>query len=313
MKTLITIIVLIILAAICVPASFYVVNEGQQAVITQFGRPVKVVTEAGLYFRTPFIQKVQRLEKRLLPWDGDAEHMQTRDKKRIFIDVWARWHIVDPMKFFQAVRTEQRGYKILDDLVDSAVRDVVARNNLIEVVRSTNRPLQYETEELAKDAAEQREIITSGRAKMEAEILRVASAGLKESYGMELTDVHVKRINYIESVRPTVYGRMKSERLRIASLFQSEAQGEMNRILGNMSLELQDIEGAMQKRTAEIIGSADAEVIRIAAEAYSLDPEFYQFLRSLEAYKTTFKSGTRLVLSSNNKFLTQLFHPTVPK
>ncbi len=153
MKTTVNIsIILVVLVAIFAKASLYVVQEGQQAVITQFGKPVKEVTEAGLNSKMPFIQKVHRLEKRLLPWDGDPENMQTRDKKRIFIDVWARWRIVDPMKFFQAVRSEQRGYKILDDLVDSAVRDVVARYNLIEVVRSSNRELQYETEELAKDA-----------------------------------------------------------------------------------------------------------------------------------------------------------------
>jgi len=293
-------------AAVLAKASLYVVQEGHQAVITQFGKPVNVVRDPGLNFKTPFIQTVNRLEKRLLPWDGDPENMQTRDKKRIFIDVWARWRIVDPMKFFQAVRTEQRGYKILDDLVDSAVRDVVARYNLIEVVRSSNRELQYETEELAEDAAAGREMITTGRAKMEAEILEVASAALTERYGMELTVVHVKRINYIESVRRQVYLRMQSERLRIAQLFESEAKEEQNRILGRMRKELDVIQGEMQQKSAEIRGQADAEVIKIAAAGYSKSPEFYEFLRSLEAYRKTLGPGTRLILSSDNKFLTQL-------
>ncbi len=312
--TTIIITILIVLAAILAKASLYVVQEGQQAVITQFGKPVRVVTEAGLNFKTPFIQDVHRLEKRLLPWDGDPENMQTRDKKLIFIDVWARWKIVKPMKFFQAVRTEQRGYKILDDLVDSAVRDVVARYNLIEVVRSSNRELQYETEELARDAAAGREVITAGRAKMEAEILQVASADLKEQYGMELTVVHVKRINYIENVRLQVYRRMQSERLRIAQLFESEAKEEQNIILGQMQKELEGITGEMQQRSAEIRGQADAEVIKIAAEGYSKSPEFYEFLRSLEAYKKTLRRGTRLILSSDNKFFRQLQEPsTEPK
>ncbi len=311
MRTILTIIIiLVVLAAIFARGSLYVVQEGQQAVITQFGKPVNVVTDPGLNFKTPFIQTVNRLEKRLLPWDGDPENMQTRDKKRIFIDVWARWRIVDPMKFFQAVRTEQRGYKILDDLVDSAVRDVVARYNLIEVVRSSNRELQYETEELARDAAAGREMITAGRAKMEAEILQVASADLKERYGMELTVVHVKRINYIENVRRQVYGRMQSERLRIAQLFESEAKEEQNRILGRMRKELDVIEGEMQQRSAEIRGRADAEVIKIAAEGYSQSPEFYEFLRSLEAYKKTLRRGTRLILSSDNRFFRQLQEPS---
>lgn len=303
--------VIVILAAVVLPAMTYTVPEGWQAVVTQFGDPVRVRTEAGLYFKPPFIQKIHRLEKRLLPWDGDPENMQTLDKKRIFIDVWARWRIVDPMKFFQAVRTENRGYKILDDLVDSAVRDVVARNNLIEVVRSSNRELLYESDELARDAASTQDRISVGRAKMEAEILTVASVGLKKQYGMELSVVHIKRVNYIESVRKTVYDRMKSERIRIAKLFESEAEEEKNRILGLTTKELDGIKGEQQQRAAEIRGRAKAEVIRIAAEAYSESPEFYQFLRHLETYKKTLGSGTRLVLSTDNEFLRHLLGPTV--
>lgn len=303
--------VIVILAAVVLPASTYTVSEGWQAVITQFGDPVRVRTEAGLYFKPPFIQEIHRLEKRLLPWDGDPENMQTLDKKRIFIDVWARWRIVDPMKFFQAVRTENRGYKILDDLVDSAVRDVVARNNLIEVVRSSNRKLLYESDELARDAASSQDRITVGRAKMEAEILTVASVGLKEQYGMELSVVHIKRVNYIESVRTTVYDRMKSERIRIAKLFESEAEEEKNRILGLTTKELDGIKGEQEQRAAEIRGRAKAEVIRIAAEAYGKSPEFYQFLRHLETYKKALGAGTRLVLSTDNALLRHLRGPTV--
>ena len=286
--------------------SLYTVKEGEQAVLTQFGKPISVHTDAGVKFKTPFIQKVHRLEKRLLPWDGDPENMQTRDKKRIFIDVWARWRIVDVMKYFQAVRTEQRGYKILDDLVDSAVRDVVARYNLIEAVRSTSRELVYESEELAKDAKTKQEEIKIGRAKIEAEILQVASADLKAQYGMELTDVHIKRIDYNDAVRRTVYDRMKSERKRIAQLFESEGEEEKNRILGLMKKEQDEIEGEMEQRSAEIRGYANAEVIRIAAEAYSKSPEFYKFLRRLEAYKKALGTRTRLILSTDNEFFEQL-------
>ena len=310
MKAIVLLVVVVVLGAIVLQASVYTVTEGRQAVITQFGEPVQVRTEAGLYFKPPFIQKIHRLEKRLLPWDGDPENMQTLDKKRIFIDVWARWRIVDPMKFFQAVRTENRGYKILDDLVDSAVRDVVARNNLIEVVRSSNRELLYESDELARDAASSQDRITVGRAKMEAEILTVASVGLKEQYGMELSVVHIKRVNYIESVRTTVYDRMKSERIRIAKLFESEAEEEKNRILGLTTKELDGIKGEQEQRAAEIRGRAKAEVIRIAAEAYAESPEFYAFLRHLETYKKTLRPGTRLVLSTDNELLRHLRGPT---
>ena len=310
MKAIVALVIVILAAVVLIPASMYTVPEGSQAVITQFGDPVRVRTEAGLYFKPPFIQKIHRLEKRLLPWDGDPENMQTLDKKRIFIDVWARWRIVDPMKFFQAVRTANRGYKILDDLVDSAVRDVVARNNLIEVVRSSNRELLYESDELARDAASTQDRITVGRAKMEAEILTVASVGLKEQYGMELSVVHIKRVNYIESVRKTVYDRMKSERIRIAKLFESEAEEEKNRILGLTTKELDGIKGEQQQRAAEIRGRAKAEVIRIAAEAYAESPEFYKFLRHLETYKKTLGAGTRLVLSTDNELLRYLRGPT---
>lgn len=304
-------ILLLIVGVILGSSSMYVVREGTQAVITEFGKPVKTVKDAGLYFKKPLVQKVHLLDKRLLPWDGDPENMQTKDKKRIFIDVWARWHIIDPMKYFRAVRTERRGYKILDDLVDSAVRDVVASHNLIEVVRTSNRELRYEIEELGRHSASARDTVTAGRAKMEADILRIASTDLKERYGMELADIQIKRVNYIESVRRTVFDRMKSERMQIAQLFQSEAQEERNKILGLTQKELEGIKGDMQQRSAEIRGTADAEVIRIAAAAFAKSPEFYGFLRRLEAYRNTLGGGTTLILSTDNEFLRQLRGPSM--
>lgn len=307
---IVVVVIVLVLAAIAASGTLFVIAEGQQAVVTEFGRPIRVITEAGLGFKIPFAHQVHRLEKRLLPWDGEPEPMQTRDKKRIFIDVWARWRIVDAMRYFQAVRTEQRGYKILDDLVDSAVRDIVARNNLIEVVRSTNRELFYESEELAAEAAAKQTKIATGRAKMEADILTSASVELKEKYGMELTDVHVKRVNYVETVRRAVYERMISERMRIARLYESEAEEEKNRILGLMRKELDEIKGEEEQRSAEIRGHADAEVISIAAEAFSQSPEFYAFLRRLEAYKKTLTDGTQLILSTDNEFLRQFQQPT---
>ncbi len=299
-KLIIAIVAFVILLIIL--SGLFIVEEGEQAVITQFGKPVRSITEAGLNIRIPFIQRIHVLEKRLLPWDGDAENMQTRDKKRIFVDVWARWRIVDPMVYFQRVRTEIRGYKILDDLVDSAVRDVVARYNLIEVVRSSNRQLQYESNELMNEAFAL-DPIKVGRAKMENEILSVASKDIKEEYGIELILVKVKRVNYIESVRPTVYDRMRAERLRIANLFESEAKEEENKILGQMQKELEQITGETEQRSAEIRGEADAEVIAIAAEGFSQEPEFYQFLRSLESLKNSLQTNTRLILSTDNPFL----------
>ena len=296
------------IAAIALYLSTYVVEEGKQAVITQFGRPVRFVTEAGLYFKTPLVQEVHLLEKRLMPWDGAAASMQTRDKKRIFIDVWARWRITDPEEFYKAVRTEREGQRILDNLVDAAVRNVVAQNNLIDVVRSTNEELVYESEELtelARTSDATRDVVTTGRAEMEAKILEVVTDDLeKNNYGMELKTVRVKRVNYIESVKTTVYERMRSERLRIAKLFESEAEEEKNRIEGLTRKELDGIEGEMEQKSAEIRGLADAEVIQMTVDAYGQSPEFYSLLRRLEVFKQTLGPGTRLILTTDS----ELFH-----
>ena len=297
------VILVLVIAAIGLMASAYVVEEGKQAVVTQFGKPVGYVTEAGLRFRVPFVQEVHLLEKRLLPWDGAPESMQTRDKKRIFIDVWARWKIVDLKTFFRAVRTEQRGQKFLDDLVDSAVRDVVARNQLIDVVRHSNTKLVYESDELARSAEATRDEVTTGRKKMEKEILKVAGSGLKERYGIELSVVHIKRVNYVESVKETVYQRMRSERLRIASLFESEAIEEKNRILGLTRKELDQIEGEMEQQSRKIRGEADAAVIKLTAAAYGQSAEaleFYEFLRRLEVFEGALDHNSRVILSTDN-------------
>ena len=307
---IVAVVILVILAA----SSLYTVREGEQVVITQFQKPVAFFTEAGLKLKVPFIQSVHRLEKRLLPWDGESENIQTRDMKRIHVDVWARWRIVDPVKFFEAINTEQGGYRILDGIVDAAVRNVVGSQALIEVVRSSNRELVYESEELARAGGAGREAVTIGRAGIEAEILRVAGARLAEGQnGMELTDVRLKRVNYNLSVRAAVYRSMQAERLRIARLFESEAQQEMNVILGEANRELEKILGEKEQRSAEIRGEADAAVIKIAAEAYSRSPRFYEFLRRLEAYRKTLGSDTHLILSTASEFFRLLHEPTEPQ
>jgi membrane protease subunit HflC len=303
-RMIITVIVVVVLAVILIQSSLFTVNQWEQVIITQFGRPQRVVTEPGLAVRTPFIQKVHRLEKRLIPWDGDPENMTTKDKKTIFVDFWARWRIVDPQKFFVDVKSVRGGQMILDGLIDSAVRDVVARYNLIECVRSTNEPLEYADETLLEGGERKQERIVAGRDMLEEEMLAsVNKQDLRAEYGIEVSGVHIKRVNYIESVRNDVYERMKSERMRIAQLLQSEAQEERNRILGNTRKELDEIEGEMQQRSAEIRGAADAEVINIYAGALSRDPEFFEFLRRLDAYKQTFGPTSRLILSTDNDLL----------
>ena len=303
------------IVCVCLAVLFYVltfvVSEGKQAVITQFGRPVRFVSDPGIHWRLPVIQSITYLDKKLLPWDGAPENMQTRDKKRIFVDCWARWRITGLETFYTNVRSEQKGQKILDDIVDSAVRDVIARNNLIDLVRTTNEKLVYETEELERSATA-RDTVTTGREKIEKEILRVASSDLQQRYGIELTAVHIKRVKYNDRVRDTVYERMRSERQRVAQLFESEAQEDGNKIMGLTKKELDEIDGEMKQRSTEIRGLADAEVIKMTAEAYSKDPEFYEFLQRLEMYKMALKSDTNLVLSTDSD-LFRLFKTTQPR
>lgn len=303
--------ILVVVGVLAFLATSYIVTEGKQVVITQFGRPVNFETEPGLKFKIPFVQSVHQLEKKLLPWDGDAENMQTRDKKRIFVDCWARWRIVELETFFTNVRTEQKGQKILDDIVDSAVRDVIAGNNLIDLVRTTNDKLTYESEELERTATS-RDVVTTGREKLEQEILEVASENLRERYGMELVHVHIKRVKYNDRVRDTVYERMRSERQRIAQLFESEAEEEGNRIKGLTRKELDQIDGTMQQRAAEIRGAADAEVIRMTAEAYGKNAEFFEFLQRLELYKQALKRDTNLILSTDSEMF-RMFKTTEPR
>ena len=310
MKTKIAIglVVTLVLGVIVLIAGTFVVEEGQQVIVTQFGKPVSIVQKAGLHFKTPFIQEAYYLEKRLLPWDGSPESMQTKDKKRIDIDVWARWRISDPMTFFVKVRNEDRGQKILDDLVDSAVRDVVARHNLIDVVRKSNDELVYETQELERTQADI--VAGNGRDDVEQEILSGVDL---EEYGMQLVRVRIKRVNYVASVRATVYERMISERLKIARLYESEAVEEKNGILGQTQKELDQIEGEMDQKSAEIRGAADAQVIQMTAEAYGQSPEFYEFLRRLEVLKMTLNQDTRLILSTESDLLQMLKQPGGPE
>ena len=309
-RAIIAILILIPLMIVLYLSTF-VVPEGKQVVITQFDKPVNFISEPGLNFRIPLLQMVNTLEKRILPWDGDPENMQTRDKKRIFVDCWARWRIVDLKTFYTDVRTEAKGQKFLDDVVDSAVRDVVARHNLIDLVRTSNDALEYESDELGRSATS-RDKVTSGRDAIEKEILRVASQNLKKEFGIELVAVHLKRVKYSDQVRNTVYERMRSERERVAQLFQSEAEEERNRIKGMTSKELDIIEGETKRKSAEIRGAADAQVIKMTAEAYGKDAEFFQFLQQLEMYKKALKSDTSLVLSTDSEMF-RLFKTTRPQ
>jgi len=306
-KVLIPLIIILIIAIpllIIAASMFYVVHEGEQVVITQFGEPVKQTAEAGLKIKTPFIQQVNRFQKRILEWDGSANEITTKDKRFIFLDTTARWRITDVLAFYQALRTEDNAQSRLDDIIDSASRDLVTGQRLIEMVRDSNRilnrPLEAVEEEEGGGSGEPLERIEIGREKIRQMILEKAQQSLPKEFGIELIDVQIKRINYVESVRRQVFARMISERERIAAQYRSEGEGEAAQIMGQKQKELQRIESEAYKKAEQIKGSADAEAIQIYAEAHGKDPEFFSFLQTLETYRKTIGQNTRLILATDS-------------
>jgi len=295
---IISIVAIIILAS----ATFYVVDIKSQAVITQFGKPVKVVTEPGLNTKTPFVQKVRYFEKRIMEWDGEPSDILTRDKENIDVNTWARWKIVDSLKFYTSLGTEGRGQGVLDEVIESAVKNIVSSYTLNEILRDTNRKLEYTTKELEKAEMAKRVNIAEGRGKLVGQIKTMANHGLSERYGLELVDVRIKHINYVQTVIPKIFDRMRSERIRIASKYESEGRREEAEILGSMKKELDGIESEGYKKAAETRGEADAEVIMIYANAYNKAPEFYSFTKTLETYEKTIDTNTRLYLNTDSDY-----------
>ena len=306
--SLMSAIVIAFLALILVEASVYTVDETEQVIILQFGKPVgEPVKEAGLHFKVPFVQNVTTFDRRVLEWDGDENQIPTSDKKYIWVDTFARWRIVEPLKFYQSVNNERNAQSRLDDIIDSATRNFVSENLLIEAVRNTNRELQITVEEAEGFGLESvTQQIEKGREKITKLILQKAAETMPQ-YGIELLDVRIKRINYIEEVRQKVYERMISERKRIAEKFRSEGQGRKAEIDGEREKELQRITSEAYRTAQEIKGKADAEATKIYAGAFNKDPEFYSFLQTLETYKSTLNnSNTTLMLNTDSDFLKYL-------
>ena len=295
---IIAVVAIIILAS----SSFYVVDIKSQCVITQFGRPVKIVQQPGLKIKTPFIQKAKFFEKRIIEWDGEPSDILTRDKENIGINTWARWKIVDPLKFYTSLGTEDRGQGVLDEVIGSAVKNIVSSYPLNEMLRNTNRKLEYTTVELEKAETDKNVHISSGRSSLVKEINKMADEGLSDRYGMELVDVRIKHINYIPAVIPKIFDRMRSERIRIANKYESEGRREEAEILGYMKKELEKIESEGYKIATETRGEADAEAVKIYADAYGKDPDFYSFAKTLETYETTIDENTRLYLSTDSDY-----------
>ena len=307
MKTPIMYAVGILLAAavLSLLGAFYVVQEGQQAIVLQFGRPVGTpVTEAGLHFKLPFIQEVRRFEKRLLIWDGEPNQIPTAGREFIWVDSTARWRIVDPLKFLESVATEAGATSRLDDIIDSVVRDLVSSNNLVEVVRSSTwtTPKDEVLEEASKEVVEElKKEINLGREGLTRAILAVVRK-IAPQYGIEVVDVRIKRLNYVESVREKVYTRMISERKRIAARFRSEGEGRSAEILGNMDKELREIRSTAYRQVQEVRGKGDATATKIYGDAYGRDKEFYAFSRTLENLKAGKNANSVLVLTTDSDY-----------
>ncbi len=304
MTKILRLLAVILLAAVGVTVwdGFFIVPEGQQAVITQFGAPVgEPVREAGLKFKTPFIQVVQYFDKRVLIWDGDPNQIPTNDKTFIYMDNTARWRISDPLRFLQAVGNERRAASLLNDIIAGTVRDLVNKNNLIEIIRSSDWSPDY-----MAASVQSRDMPVAppqvGRDKISQMVLEAASK-ITPQYGIELLDVMFKRVNYIESVRLKVYDRMISERKRIAAEKRSTGEGRKAEILGRVDRELQEITSTAKREATEIRGKADAEAAKIYAQAYSGAPEFYAFLKSLESYKQILGKNSSLVLNTDSDLL----------
>lgn len=302
-------IVIVVALALLAKSSLFVVAEGQQAIVTQFGKPVGEVKYAGLHFKTPLVQDVRVFDRKILKWDGDPNQIPTKDKRYIWVDATARWRIVDPLLFYTTVATENGAQSRLDDILDSVVRDAVSSHLLVELVRGKDYQPPAGTVEILD--FEGQKIVTenlTGREDILGSILAEARKNIPE-YGIELMDVQIKRINYVEQVRLRVYDRMISERKKVASQFRSEGEGEKANILGQMQKELKRIESDAYREAAQIRGKADAEAAAIYAEAYSRDPEFYAFQRTLESYRRAVTENTKLVISTDSAFYRYLQRP----
>ncbi len=287
--------------------SIYTVNEVEQVIITQFGKPIgEPVTEAGLKFKTPFIQEVNPIDKRVLEWDGAPSDMPTKDKLYISVDLFARWRVVDPLQYFLRLRDERSAQSRLDDILGSETRNAVAKHELIEIIRTTKDrvPLRDATLVSSEQNTDIGSLvpIVKGRQMVEQEIYR-AAADKVGVFGIELLDIRFKRINYNESVRPKIYDRMISERRQIAERFLSEGNGEAARIRGNRVRDLNKIQSEAYREVEEIRGLADAKATEIYASAYNKSTEaveFYEFTRTMAAYESLIDDSTTLVLSTKS-------------
>lgn len=297
----------IVVLMVILGSALFVIDQAEQGIIVQFGEPVgDVIAAPGLHWKRPFIQEVRRFDKRLLAWDGDVSQIPTLGREFIVVDTTARWRIVDPLQFLRSVRDEQGARTRLDDIIDSVVRDIVSGADLEEIVRSHDWDVDVgdlEDETLIREdvALEKPKM---GRERLEQQ-MRIAASRLMPELGIELVDVRIKRINYIESVRRQVESRMISERQSIAAKFRSEGEGRSQEILGEMERQLRQIRSEADRQAEEIRGKADAEATRTYGQAYGADAEFFAFFRTLESYRAM-GANTTLMIGADAEFFRYL-------
>jgi membrane protease subunit HflC len=305
-RSLILILVAALLGLFLIQAAMFTVAENEQVILTQFGRIVGDTVQApGLHWKSPFVQDIHSFDKRWLEWDGSANQIPTRDKKYIWLDAFARWRISDPVKFYKRLHDEQSAQSRLDDIIDGEIRNVIANHDLIDIVRTSSREFERgeERDELEAEAGAFQ--VTIGRERIAALVLEKSSQVMPD-YGVELADIKIKRVNYVESVQQKVFERMISERKRIAERYRSEGGGKRAEIEGKVEREQLRIRSEAYRRAEEIRGKADAEAARIYADAYNRDPQLYAFLKTMETYKTIVNEDTELVLSTDAPLLRYL-------
>jgi len=300
--------IILTLAFIILFNAFYIIDETEQAIITQFGKPVgEAKLNAGLNFKIPFIQKVHYFDKRILEWDGDAKQIPTSDKRYIWLDTFSRWKIVDPLKFYETTRVEANAHSRLDDIISGTTRDVISSHKLIDIVRSTNREMLFTNEYQPSSFGEDNKIakIEKGRDAI-AQLIYENSLNKISEYGIKLINVQIKRLNYNKEVQSKVFDRMVSERNKIAAQYRSEGEGKSAEILGRMQKELDQIESEAYQKAQETKGKADAEAIKIHANAYNKDPDFTEFMKTLETYEQTIGETNTLILSTDSDYFKYL-------
>ena len=284
--------------------SFYIVDEKEQAVITQFGKPIgNAKVKSGLYFKIPLIQTVLKFDKRILEWDGAANEIPTKDNKYIFIDTFARWKISNPLQFYKSAKNEMLAQSRLDDIIDGAVRDEISNRFMSEIIRSSNRIMEVYDTEVENDGNQ--EILKEGaREEIILSILQSVQTKLEELHiGISVIDVQIKRVSYNRQVQDKLFNRMISEQNMIAEKYRAQGEGRKQEILGKQIQKEKELISQAYLESQEIIGKADAKAMDIYAKAYSKDPEFYNYYKTLETYKETLDPSTLFILSTNNKFL----------